>query len=241
MEIAERLPGCVAHDEELFEGAAEIAAQEPFSLAPLFLGFPLHRRRCAVFNLDPMFASAGTIGRPEPLRHNALAAERASVLEDDRAVALKMFIEGDTRMGFAHQAGERALARLDRKLAQIVAVQLQKVERAMDGGCIGPLPPDQVEDGKPVFVAHDHLAINQAGARLQARHSRDNKGKSASEIVAVASNEPHAGGIASCQESEAVVLDLVNPTCARRRRFCGGRETGLDEAAMAITQQNHAV
>ena len=63
-------------------------------------------------------------------------------------------------MGFAQQAGERALARLDRKLTQIFAVELQKVEHAMDGCGIGPLPPDQLEDGKPLFVAHDRLAID---------------------------------------------------------------------------------
>ena len=158
------------------------------------------------------------------------------MLVDERPVALKMLVKGDTRMGAAKQAGERARARLDRKLAQILAVQLQKVERAMDGGYIGPLPPDQVEDGKPVFVAHDRLAIDQAGARRQSRDSRGNERKSAGEIVAVASNEPHASGIAPRQESEAVVLDLVNPTCARRRHFCRGRETGLNEAATAIAQ-----
>src|SRR5579862_9650470 len=175
------------------------------------------------------------IGGPEPLGHNALAAEPASVLVDRGSVLLKMLVEGDTRMSPAQQARERALARLDRKLAQILAVKRQKVERAMDGGCIASLPPDQLEDGEPVFVADDCLAVDQARARRQGRDSRGNEWKSAGEIVTVASNEPHAGGIAPRQEAKAVMLDLVNPTCASRRHFCRGGETGLGEAAAAIT------
>ena len=181
------------------------------------------------------------IGRAELLRHNTFAAERASVLVDRGSILLKMLIEGDTRMGTTQQAGERALARLDRDPAQILALELKKVERAIDGGCIGPLPPDQLEDGKPFFVADDRFAIDQARARRQGRDSRGNERKSAGEIVAVASNEPHAGRIASRQEAKAVVFDLVNPTCACRGHFCRDGETGLDEAAAAITQQDHNV
>src|ERR1700683_2927768 len=162
------------------------------SSTPILFGFTFHSGRFRVFDLDPMLASAGMIRRAQPLRDNALAAEPASVLENRGSVLLKMLIEGDTRMGASQQAGERALARLDRNLAQVLAVELQKVECAMDGGWIGPLPSDQVEDGKPLFVAHDRLTVDQAGTHPQSCNSRGNERKSAGEIVAVASNEPHA-------------------------------------------------
>jgi hypothetical protein len=45
-----------------------------------------------------------------------------------------------------------------------------------------------------------------------ARNGRHDEGKAFGEIVAVAGTEPHALGVASRHDAEAVVLDLVQPS-----------------------------
>jgi hypothetical protein len=44
--------------------------------------------RCRVFHLEPLVRAASTVRRAKPLADDALAAERASVLVDQRAVAV---------------------------------------------------------------------------------------------------------------------------------------------------------
>ena len=60
---------------------------------PIFFGLPPHRRAGRVFDLAPMVDAAGVIQRVEPLRHNALAAERARVLLHDSAFAAEMLVD----------------------------------------------------------------------------------------------------------------------------------------------------
>jgi hypothetical protein len=71
-----------------------LAARSPSSaligsltlVTPIFLGLTLHRWR-RVFYLEPLIQATGSVWRAEPFRHNAFAAELASVLVDDSAVA----------------------------------------------------------------------------------------------------------------------------------------------------------
>jgi hypothetical protein len=66
---------------------------------PILLGFTLYRWRFRILDLHPMRRTPGAIGRAEPLRHDAFAAEFAGVLENDVAVAVAVVvvIEHDTR------------------------------------------------------------------------------------------------------------------------------------------------
>jgi hypothetical protein len=52
---------------------------------PLLLGFSLYGRRRRILDLSTSSGSAGAVRRPKPLGRDALAAERARVLVDDRA------------------------------------------------------------------------------------------------------------------------------------------------------------
>ena len=52
---------------------------------PLLLGFSLYGRRRRILDLQPVRRSAGAVRRPKPVGHDALTAERARVLVDDRA------------------------------------------------------------------------------------------------------------------------------------------------------------
>jgi hypothetical protein len=72
-----------------------LAARSPSSaliasltlVAPIFLSLTLHRRRRRVCDLEPLIRATGPVWRAKPFRHNALAAELASVLVDDSSVA----------------------------------------------------------------------------------------------------------------------------------------------------------
>jgi hypothetical protein len=78
------------------------------------LGLSSGRRRDRILDLKPMGRTSGTVGRAKALRDNALAAERARVLVDGRAVLAIGLIERDAFMREPEQAGQPALALLDR-------------------------------------------------------------------------------------------------------------------------------
>ena len=67
--------------------------------APILFCFASHCRRRRVLDLDPAIGPAGAVWGAEPLRHNALAAEPASVLVVVGAIALKILIEGNSQWG----------------------------------------------------------------------------------------------------------------------------------------------
>jgi hypothetical protein len=71
-------------------------ALSPLSFAaPILFGLALHRRRGRVLDLDPVIRPAGSVGRAQPLGHNAFATQRAGGLVDGSAIALVMDIEGN--------------------------------------------------------------------------------------------------------------------------------------------------
>jgi hypothetical protein len=73
----------------------------------------------------------------EALRHNALAAERASLTVDDSAIRDEVRVERNARMLAAQQRLQGALAGFDRLAAQILAVELDQIEgaRTTSGEC----------------------------------------------------------------------------------------------------------
>jgi hypothetical protein len=85
-----------------------------FRLAP-------DRRRCRVLDLQPVIGPTGAVGRAEALRHDALAAERAGVLEEHRAVAEVMLVEGDALLGAVQKLRQEIFAFLDGCVSQVVA------------------------------------------------------------------------------------------------------------------------
>jgi hypothetical protein len=60
----------------------------------------------------------------------------AGVLEDDRSVARAVLVEGDALMGMTEKFRQDALALLDRRAPQVLAVEFEEVERAEHGGGI---------------------------------------------------------------------------------------------------------
>jgi hypothetical protein len=60
------------------------------SAIPILLEPPQHRRVVRVFDLEPVARSAGLVARAAALRHDALEAELASVLEYDVSGTVEM-------------------------------------------------------------------------------------------------------------------------------------------------------
>jgi hypothetical protein len=92
----------------------------------------------------------------------------------------------------------------------------------MDGGSIGRRERVKVEQGQAAFIADDRLAVRSGmitPAVLPQPRERETRG----ELVAVPTDEAHAGGGAPRHHAEAFVLDLVNPVGARRGQPGRGR------------------
>ena len=86
----------------------------------------------------------------------------------------------------------------------------------------------QTENRKPILIANDRLAIDQAGANRKLAHGHCDEREARREIVSGACNEPHSRTVAPRQDAEAIVLDFVNPTGAGRRGLGGRRQTRFD-------------
>jgi hypothetical protein len=86
----------------------------------------------------------------------------------------------------------------------------------------------RVEHRQPLIIGYDRLTVDYARTHLQRPHGLDDLRKAAGKIVAVAAHQ--ADGLAPRvgQDAEAVVLDLVNPARARRRRGGGSRQARIE-------------
>jgi hypothetical protein len=130
--------------------------------SPILFRFAPHIRGSRVLDFRPVRRPPGAISRAEALRHDALAAEAAGVLEHDIAVALAVFVEHDAGMRGANELGELALAVLDRPSPQILALQLDQVEGAKHGVVAMACPSDRLEHGEAVVVGDDRSASHKA-------------------------------------------------------------------------------
>ena len=136
-----------------------LSARPPLT-APIFFRLTLHCRRRRVLDLEPVVDASRPIVRTEPLRHDAFAAERTGVLEDDPAVDLEMLVEGDADA--AQKFGEHCLAVFERLPPEVRAVRFDQVESAQDGRVVAKPVAEDVEDRETVLVDHDGLAVDHA-------------------------------------------------------------------------------
>jgi len=71
-----------------------------------------------------------------------------------------------------------------------------------------------VEQSDAVFITGNRLAVDNAGARAEARQRLDDQGKTVREIIAGAAVELHLCAVLAGDDPKAVVLDLVQPFAA---------------------------
>lgn len=120
-----------------------------------------------------------------------LAAERAGVLEDHRAVAVVVLVEGDTLMRVAQKLRPGAFALLDGRAPQVLAVHFEQIEGAEHGGGVVPVSTDHIEYSEAGVVAYDGLAVDQAGAHGQQDHRRDDLREAVRKVGALSREQPH--------------------------------------------------
>ena len=75
-------------------------------LIPLLLGLARDRGRRRVLDLHPTVGASRAVRRAEALRHDALAAERASLAVNDRSIRDEVRVERDARMFAAAATSE---------------------------------------------------------------------------------------------------------------------------------------
>jgi hypothetical protein len=85
----------------------------------------------------------------------------------------------------AQELGQRALALLNRRAAQVLVVYFEQVESAEDGRGVVPV------NREAVLVADDGLTVEQAGPHRQHRHRRDNLRKAVRKVGALSREQPH--------------------------------------------------
>ena len=100
---------------------------------------------------------------------------------------------------------------------QILTIKLKQIECAESYAVIVLPPVDHFKYGQAPLVAGNRLAVHYARSRRQRCDGCNDQREAASEVMTVASNQPHAGPIAVREDAEAVVLDLMKPTRSRGR------------------------
>jgi hypothetical protein len=160
---------------------------------------------------------------PSPLHLKYLAR----VLEDGKAAfVLQMLVQAYAVPALPQDAGERRLADLDWLPAYVGAVQLQQVERIQERLRLVLTVAQNMEGSHaPLVAAHD-LFVNQAGANPEMVHGFDHPREAVGPVIAAPAQQPDANRIAASHQPITVVLDFVNPVCARMgacRRARAGR------------------
>jgi hypothetical protein len=82
----------------------------------------------------------------------------------------------------AQQFGQSALALLERRPAQVLAVKFDQVEGTEHGGVVVLLVADQVKDREAVLIDNNRLAIDDAGLDGQALDRFGDPGKRAAKL-----------------------------------------------------------
>ena len=149
------------------------------------------------------------------------------MLENGHAVACEVRIKSNAVTGTAKEIGEHILTMLERLLAEIVAIELDQVEGAKHSGMIMVAIAKKIEDREAIPIDNNGLAINDTRPHRQGRHGGGDLWEARRKIVAVSGKQPCAPLFAPGKDSESVVLDLMNPAVAGRRRICPSRKAGL--------------
>src|SRR5580704_8384902 len=152
------------------EQVLAFAAAEPIALAktglkswpslpvPLLATLALHRDARRISHLDPCWVRPGPVGRAETLRDNPLRAKSAGMGEYRRSVRRDVLAKAE-RSRFTEERCKGRLPGLDWQAAQIVAVNLDQIERVEHRDVASTTPPQRLEIGEPVRPDDHGLAV----------------------------------------------------------------------------------
>src|SRR5262245_9619796 len=122
-----------------------------------------------------------------------------------------MLVEAQDKASFGQHTSKRGLAHFQRITPQVVPVQLNQVEGVEEGTVVMAVVANEIERRHAVVGASNRLPIDDAGARAQADERLDDQREAAGEVVAGTAVEPHPLPILARDDSESIVLNLVQP------------------------------
>ena len=153
----------------------------------------------------------------------------AGVLEDDRSVARAVLVEGDAFMGMTEKLLQEALALLDWRAPQVLAIEFEEVERAEHGGGIMTVPRIRSKTASPLSsqtTASPSSRQERTGSTVTAATIWGNR---FAKFVPFSGQQLDTAVGAPGHDAEAVVLDLVNPAATFGRLLGRAGKTRLDE------------
>jgi hypothetical protein len=168
--------------------------------------------------------------RTQPLRHDALKAHFACLLEDRGAVLICMLAENDADPPFAQQPRQALIAAAERQVPEVFTVELQEVEGVEHRTADSAVAVQCVEDRDAIRSTDHGLAVERERTCPKLRRGAGNRGVTSVPVVAAAREEAHGIAVASDLKPVAVVLDLVDPVGPDGRLGRACRNTGRDEA-----------
>jgi len=87
----------------------------------------------------------------------------------------------------------------------------------------------EIERGNAVVIAGDSFAVDDAGTRAQTAQRLDDQREATGEVIARTAIEPHLRAVLAGDDSESVVLNLMQPLAAGRQLVGFGWEARRDE------------
>ena len=128
--------------------------------------------------------------------------------------------------------GELALALGERNRSQVAPVGERQVEHVVHDRGIGPGVErvlQRLEARAAVLAVHGDLAVEPGAPESELRDRAREVRELSRPVLTAAREEPHVAAVDAREHAVAVVLDLVEPLLAGRRRSGKGRELRRDE------------
>ena len=204
--------------------------------APFLFSLPAHRLARRVLRLEPHLRRPGAIWRIRPLRHDALKAQAADMIEHGRAVPFRCAMYWiDVPLALPSSLLSRRLRSISgrsRKSSPSCWIRSKAYSSAS-----WPSAPQRVEVRRPVVADDHHLAVDQERRRLDASSGVNDSREAVGPVMAVAREAANARAIPAHHQPVAVVLDLVNPQRAGRWPLRPRRQAWFDKAGGMA--QNH--
>jgi hypothetical protein len=111
---------------------------------------------------------------------------------------------------------EAHLARLQRQRPQVLAVERQEVEAVGEHVTVDAARDERVEVRHAVVAAEHRLSVDDEHPRLEPPGLVDDARETVRPLIAASREQPDAIAVARDDQSEAIVLEFVQPFRASR-------------------------
>src|SRR5690606_21005339 len=171
------------------------------------------------FDLEPVRGAPASIARRAPLRHDALEAELAYLVEQGLALPFEMVDIADRPAMIEdtparQEVAEQLLARLEPHVRQIVPVEIDEIEDFVDqpGRAIGGQRLLQLTKAAGAVRLQRHeLAVDHRPFDAEVRERFHQRREARGPVLAVAAEETDGPALDTRDQPVAVELDLVQP------------------------------